>query len=79
MFTPEKMKHNAFKRVRIPKPIEIFGRVGLRPVNPSGYTGEETLSQMSKLQQIREAADREMEELRRAEEERRRREVSSSE
>lgn len=79
MYTPEKMKHNAFKRVRIPKPIEIFGRVGLRPVNPSGYTGEETLTQMSKLQQIREAADREMEELRRAEEERRRQESASSE
>lgn len=79
MFTPEKMKHNAFKRVRIPKPVEIFGRVGLRPVNPSGYTGEESLTMMSKLQQIREAADREMEELRRAEEERRRQAASASE
>lgn len=78
MYTPEKMKHNAFKRVRIPKPIEIFGRVGLRPVNPSGYTGEDTISMMSKLQQIREAADREMEELRLAEEERRRQAASAS-
>lgn len=78
MFTPEKMKHNAFKRVRIPKPVEIFGRVGLRPVNPSGYTGGETISMMSKLQQIREAADREMDELRRAEEEKRRQAASAS-
>lgn len=71
MYIPEKMKHNAFKAVRIPTPAELFGRVGFRPVNPSGYTGEEYLHQQSKLQQIREEADRVTREMREAEQRRR--------
>lgn len=71
MLIPEKMKHNRFKAVRIPTPAELFGRVGFRPVNPSGYTGDETIKQLSKLEQVQEASARQLEELREAEENRR--------
>lgn len=64
MYVPEKMKHNAFKAVRVPTPQELFGRVGYRPVNPSGFTGDESLHQQSKLDMIREENERVLADLR---------------
>lgn len=57
MYCPEKLKLNKFKLVRIPKGIELFGRIGQIEADPSRYTGDgEALPfQQSKIDAIAEA------------------------
>lgn len=41
MFVPEKNKLNKFKLVKLPKPVDMFGRFGQFETASSQYTGDE--------------------------------------
>lgn len=46
MFCPEKNKLNKFKLVRIPKPVEFFGRFGYQSAPSASFSGDEDGSPM---------------------------------
>lgn len=53
----KKLKHNAFERVDIPAPRDLFQKVGQRVPDESKYSGDENISQArSKVELAKEVA-----------------------
>lgn len=53
MIIHEKMRLNKFQQVSIPKPSDMFARLGLRETPANQYSGEEEmLGDMNKVEQL---------------------------
>lgn len=54
MVIEEKLKLNKFREVSIPKPSDMYARLGYRNLPDGNYTGEEEMFEGRKLDNLRE-------------------------
>ena len=54
MVIEERLKLNRFQQVSIPKPSDMFARLGGRITPATEYSGEEVLQQSNKVEQLGE-------------------------
>lgn len=54
MVIEEKLKLNKFQQVSIPRPSDMFARMGFRAMPESAYTGDEILPNGNKVENLGE-------------------------
>ena len=57
MVIEEKLKLNKFQQVSIPRPSDMFARMGFRAMPESAYTGDEILPNGNKVETLGEQVD----------------------